>query len=242
MRILTIDFGNTTTKASVFIDGELQGSTLLEVRRAELLIPFIEEYSPEGAISCCVGRNADEFVDDLSAILGFEVDRLDYSTPLPIAVDYRTPKTLGLDRVAAVVGATCETGTALVVDAGTCITLDLVRDNRFMGGNISPGLRLRFRSLNHYTSRLPLVPLEGDIPSFGYDTETAIRSGVINGVLSDIIYAWKEAEALCPGIEVLLTGGDAKLLYPMLQKRGVGVRLAPTLVGRGLERIYLFTH
>ena len=102
--------------------------------------------------------------------------RLSHETPLPIGVEYATPSTLGLDRIAAAAGASLVAEEALVVDAGTAVTLDIVSAIVSSEG-ISPRMRLRFRSLNRFTSRLPLVSATGDIPTFGYDTETAIRAG-----------------------------------------------------------------
>lgn len=238
MRILTIDIGNTAVKGSVFEEGELLESLLLESRDAAALVPLAKRYGAEGAICCCVGQDADEFIGDLGRLLGMEVMRLTHRTPLPVAVDYASPQTLGLDRVAAAAGASLETEAAMVVDAGTAVTIDIVTGNTFRGGNISPGLRLRFRSLNRFTSRLPLVSPSGDIPPFGYDTETAIRSGVVNGMVAEIVSAYRSAQLRYPGLLLLLTGGDADFLAPLISRNGVEPTVAHSLVGRGLERIY----
>lgn len=239
MRVLTIDIGNTAVKASMFEQGSYLASTLLEERRGELLVPFVEQWRPEGCIVCAVGPDADSFTAELREATGLDVMILTHSTPLPIEVVYATPGTLGLDRVAAAAGAVRLSGSALVVDAGTAITLDLVDSRRFLGGNISPGLRLRFRSLNAFTSSLPQVQLEGDLPQFGYDTVTAIRAGVVRGVISDIVFAFEEARRVIDSPELLLTGGDATFLAPLLEGYGLPMRIAPTLVGLGLESIYL---
>lgn len=240
MRLLTIDIGNTAVKGSVFDDETLLGSALAEGRKAEALLPLVAELNPQAAICCSVGNDADEFIGDLKRETGIEVMALDQTTPLPIAIEYGTPGTLGLDRVAAAVGASLMAESALVVDAGTAMTLDVVAENAFKGGNISPGLRLRFRSLNCFTSRLPLVKPAGDLPEFGYDTETALRSGVVNGIVDEIENTFHRGDAVYRGLRLLLTGGDADYLSPLLLKRGLQPEIIHSLVGRGLCEIYKY--
>ena len=238
MRVLTIDIGNTAVKGSVFENGTFLESFLAENRTAEELRPLVEKYRPQGAICCSVGNDADRFLEQMEMITGFPVVRLTHSSRLPVTVEYGTPDTLGLDRVAAAAGAAMMAGDSLVVDAGTAMTLDIVAGGAFLGGNISPGLRLRFRSLNRFTSRLPLVNPAGDMPDFGYDTETAIRCGVVGGIIDEIENTWKRARKSYGGIRLLLTGGDAPFLEPLLRDRGMDPQIVPSLVGRGLEEIY----
>ena len=240
MRVLTVDIGNTAVKGSIFEDGEFLGSALADNRTVRELMPLIEEFQPQGAICCSVGNDAETFVADLERETGLHVMTLDHDTALPIGVEYGTPGTLGLDRVAAAVGAVMITRDALVVDAGTAMTLDIVADGAFRGGNISPGLRLRFRSLNNFTSRLPLVGPADEFPAFGYDTETAIRSGVTMGILDEIKNTYVRAQARYPGIRIILTGGDAPFLETFLTADGLEPMTVPSLVGRGLEEIYKF--
>lgn len=239
MKVLTVDIGNTCIKGSVFEDSKLLDSCLLETREAKLLMPIIEKYSPDGAISCCVGGNADEFVDELETLYGKPVMRFNHKSKLPIKVNYKTFNTLGLDRIAAAVGAVADCKDALVVDAGTAVTLDLVSGGEFRGGNISPGLRLRLRSLNKFTSRLPLVNPNGDTPRLGYDTATAIRSGVVNGIVSEICSTYSDASENLPDLALLLTGGDADFFAPLLEQKGLHPQIDHSLVGRGLEEIFL---
>ena len=100
--------------------------------------------------------------------------------PSGITLGYRTPATLGADRLAAVMGAQSllPHRTVFVIDAGTCITFDLLLSNgHYLGGNISPGLDMRLRAMHEFTARLPLISAEGENPDYGYDTITALRSG-----------------------------------------------------------------
>jgi len=121
---------------------------------------------------------------------------LDENTSLPIQNNYKTPKTLGKDRLAAVIGAyflekeTSKKPT-LVIDAGTCITFDFINTNNskavYEGGSISLGLQMRFKALNHFTAKLPLFEANEKLPNpIGKSTEQALQSGVQFGLLSEI--------------------------------------------------------
>ena len=137
---------------------------------------------------------------------------LDETVPLPITVQYRTPKTLGRDRLAAAVGANfLQPGTdLLVIDAGTAITYELVEaSGTFMGGNISPRLTTRFRALNHFTKKLPLVVEQDEIPLIGTDTETAIQAGVVNGIVYEMDGYIEMLRLKYPNLLVFLTGGHS---------------------------------
>lgn len=240
MRVLTVDIGNTALKGSVFEDGLLLDSILSDEREASALVPLIDKFDPQGCITCCVGEGGDHIVFGIREHFAGPVLRLMPSMPLPVRVEYGTRATLGVDRVAAAVGASLECGAALVVDAGTAVTLDVVAHGAFLGGNISPGLKLRFRALNRFTSRLPLVSPSDDVPSFGHDTETAIRAGVVNGIVAEILAAHEAARREYGDVRLLLTGGDARYLEPLLRKAGGNPQRCPTLVGRGLEAIYVY--
>jgi len=114
---------------------------------------------------------------------------LDEHTKLPLINEYETGSTLGKDRIAAVVGASTvfpETS-VLVIDAGTALTFEFItQTGRYLGGNISPGLFMRFKALNHYTSKLPLLESANDFPLLGRNTNQAIIAGVQNGIIFEI--------------------------------------------------------
>jgi len=151
------------------------------------------------------------------------------------------------DRIATAVGAwsiaqrldnACD---VLVIDAGTAITYDLITaDGCFVGGNIAPGLGLRFKSLHEHTGLLPLVDVEGDAPVVGYDTLTAIRSGVLLGLLGEIKSYISDLKLSHPNLMVFMTGGDGKLLH---QRLGIEEIIHyEHLAAEGLNRIYLFNN
>ena len=97
----------------------------------------------------------------------------------------------------------------LIIDAGTCITYEVIdaRGN-YWGGNIAPGMQMRLRALHEFTARLPLVEAEGEVPGMGYNTETAIRSGVLRGMKYEIEGYIKSMRSKFPHLQVFLTGGD----------------------------------
>lgn len=242
-RILTVDIGNTAVKCSLFEGDELAGVCAFRIMEDAVSLhePELRKLAglADGAICCSVGE-CEELIGLLSHIFGEHLVVMDHSTPLPVVIDYRTPLTLGLDRIAAAVGAmdSDPEGTMLIVDAGTAVTTDLVSAGRFLGGNISPGLRLRFESLNRFTSKLPLVSSAGDVPRFGYDTETAIRAGVVGGLTAEIAALFNEAAEKYDDVKLIVAGGDASLLTERLASRGLDPVMDTAIVGRGLKAIY----
>ena len=156
-------------------------------------------------------RDLTEHEERALASLKFPLLRFSPSTPIPISNRYRTPETLGSDRLAAVIGASSlKPGTdLLIIDAGTCITYEVIdaRGN-YWGGNIAPGMQMRLRALHEFTARLPLVEADGEVPGMGYNTETAIRSGVLRGMKYEIEGYIKSMRSKFPHLQVFLTGGD----------------------------------
>lgn len=239
--LLTVDIGNSSTKASIFEDEEVvfavSGSKIGFDDLRDLMLRF----EPEGTVCCRVGE------DKTGIIAGFQKEKIPFleitpDTALPIEVCYGSRSTLGADRVAAAVGGVLPGDSALVVDAGTALTCDLVIKGSFAGGNISPGLWLRFKALNLYTSKLPLVSPEGDFPPFGHDTESAIRSGVVGGLVSEIIASFKEAQKIEKDIKMVLTGGDAAFLRPLIAREVGNLETVPDAVGLGMVRIYNYNN
>ena len=179
-------------------------------RELEHLPDFCRKYSFEKAIVATVIELGEQVSAQIER-LPFPVLQLDEKTPLPIENLYETPQTLGYDRIAAVVGAWEQFfgKDILVIDAGTCITYEFIdATGRYHGGNISPGLQMRFKALHQFTDRLPHVSREGRRVPMGKDTETAIREGVLKGMKYEIqgyIVAMKHKY---PELLVFLTGGD----------------------------------
>ncbi len=242
-RLLTIDQGNSSAKATVWIGDKEMTSRRFFTMAIEDLLPLLEDYGVESCAYCSVGHTDAKFLETLRRMLDGRLLVLTPSTPMPVKIVYGTRSTLGNDRVAAAVGAArlFPGSGSLVVDAGTAVTIDVVdREGTFAGGNIAPGIRLRFSALHEATKQLPLVEAEGEIPPFGHDTRTAIRTGVVGGMVSEIADAYARAKTEYSCERILLTGNDASILAPLLEARGLPVRIDPNLVGYGLLSIFRF--
>ncbi|MEC9187495.1 MAG: type III pantothenate kinase, partial [Bacteroidota bacterium] len=160
---------------------------------------------------------------------------------LPIQLHYETLITLGKDRIANAVGAhfMYSNTSNLVIDLGTCITYDFI-DNRgvFQGGAISPGMGLRYKSLNQYTATLPLVNPAGSTPKLiGKSTEKSIQSGVENGVLFEVIETINQYKAIFKELNVLITGGDSLLIKSIVEYEKNGIFAVENLTLIGLNQI-----
>jgi type III pantothenate kinase len=162
---------------------------------------------------------------------------LDENTELPIENLYETPETLGKDRLAAAVGANelFPEQNLLVIDAGTAITFDLVSEkNQFIGGNISPGLEMRFKALNHFTGKLPLLSFSDEFDFIGKNTNDAIRAGVQNGMLYEIDRTIDIFNRNYQNLQIIMTGGDSNFFDKKLNY-SIFVHFNLTLIG--LNRI-----
>lgn len=232
---LVIDIGNTHTKTAKFEKGLLLETTRIEKTERFDLHGFIDSMHPDHCIISSVGT-----ADPLTH-LADEKKRtiivLDHQTPLPLKISYKTPETLGRDRMAAAAGAryVCPFCNVMVIDMGTAITIDMVNaEGIYLGGNISPGLQTRFRSLHDYTARLPLLTKESGFPEFGTDTATAIIAGVQQGIIYELNTYIDEYGRRYPACEFILTGGDADFFVNRLKKP---IFVIPDLVLKGLNYI-----
>ena len=160
-------------------------------------------------------------------------------TRLPINNLYKTPETLGKDRLAAVVGAYSlfPGKDILVIDAGTALTIDFVdREGNYHGGIISPGLNMRFRALHEYTKKLPLQAYKDDFEIIGDSTTSAITSGVQNGIIFEVNAYINYFVKKFPQLVNILTGGDINFFVNKIEKC---IFAEPNLVLFGLEKLIL---
>lgn len=244
--VIAVDAGNTRTKVSLFRGMECIESGCSVPDDVGLIYDIVSSACPDGAVCGMVGKSlSPRYLQTLKDMTGGHLLVVTAETRLPIGIDYASRHTLGIDRVAAAAGAADRfPGTAsLVVDAGTAMTLDIIdTDGVFRGGNISPGISLRFKSLHQFTKALPLVGLSGASPTFGHDTETAIRSGVLGGIRSEITDAFLNAQSLYGAKRILLTGGDSDIILDLLNLTPDTVCVDKNIVGRGLVSIYNFNN
>ncbi len=218
---LCIDFGNTNLKATIFQGDRLAQKFLFtESDAITTLQKIIALHNPQKAILSSVINHSKSIDNYLAENTRLTV--LNNQTKLPFLNAYGTPETLGNDRL-ALVAALCKQfphQDSLVVSIGTCITYSfLAKNNAFRGGAISPGVDLRLRSLHEFTEKLPLVQREGHISILGYDTETAIRSGVINGMVAEIEGMIDFYSSQYGKINAVLTGGDAPFFESRMKKK-----------------------
>jgi type III pantothenate kinase len=234
---LIIDFGNTLQKLAVFDGKNLLLKEVFQDLEPDLLNRFIEKNGPfYGIILSSVSNHSLELEKILSRSDKFIL--LDSQTPVPVKNLYQTPDTLGKDRIAAVTGAWSlfPGKNILVIDAGTCITYDMVTKNgEYLGGGISPGIRMRFQAMHTFTGKLPLIEPEDFDKLIGRSTRESLLSGVYNGVMAEIgelirLY-WEKFDDLI----VIITGGDHQFLHNKLK---INIFAVPELVLLGLNDIF----
>lgn len=207
---LIVDIGNSSAKVAVFKEREMLMRKRLSTDLVNDIATIVDEYGVTACALSSVGKTADSIVSAIQRIVPKTL-YVKGTTPTPLICAYQTPTTLGSDRLAAAVGAShCRPETdLLIIDAGTCLTYDYVSaDGHYLGGNISLGLGMRLRALHEHTARLPLVNAVGDMPTIGYDTETAIRMGVLKGMDYEIIGYIRSMIHKHPSACVFLTGGN----------------------------------
>jgi type III pantothenate kinase len=232
---LIIDIGNSSTKVAIF-DGN-EKITIFKTKEfsCEKLEKKLKPHKIDRAIISSVKDTPDYIYDLMSVNISF-VHILSHKSKLPFRIDYDTPETLGTDRIAAIAGAYhyFRGMKILVIDAGTAITFDYLSDNIYKGGNISPGIAMRFKALNQFTGKLPLVSSAEKYTSPGRNTSDAISAGVITGVTYEINEYIRTFEKRHTGYKVILTGGDGEYLK---NKIDFQVTYMPDIVIDGLNYI-----
>lgn len=240
MAKLVIDIGNTFIKMAVFDETDLLGvGSYKAIIEQDLQDLFQAYYITSAIISTVKSETEQPWIEQLQQLT--KVVYFNRDMACGIHNHYRTPQTLGLDRLAAVTGAkSLYPGVDnLVIDAGTCITYDGVdADGNYYGGSISPGLSMRYKALQHYTAALPLVNADAGFNNFyGDDTVTAIRSGVQNGILYEVQGFIQSYSKQAQSLNIILTGGDSVFLDTVLKNSIFAgyIKTEPHLVLKGLN-------
>ncbi|MBW8048863.1 MAG: type III pantothenate kinase [Cytophagales bacterium] len=234
---LAIDIGNTTTKIALFDKNQLV--KFYDNFDLNKIVSFIIEKKVDKAIISSVKKDNEQLLKSVSKHC--EIIELDHRTPLPINNLYETPQTMGMDRLAAVVGANhlYRENNCLVIDAGTCITFDFIdKNNNYHGGSISPGIDVKFKALHNFAVQLPLLKKEiKEIKEFdlvGKNTHDAIESGVINGTIAELQGIISAYFSKFDDLKVILCGGDARFFEKRLK---APIFVVPELVLIGLNKI-----
>lgn len=233
---LILDIGNTLQKLAVFSNKKILLKETFNDLDEDKLAAFISRHGPfHSAILSSVINHAASLeciLQDSAHLMVFTA-----KTPVPLKNMYQTPETLGNDRLAAAAGARSlfPGRNVLSIDAGSCITFDLVTANdEYLGGSISPGIRMRFEALHTFTGKLPLVEPADFHGLVGRTTRESILSGVINGVTEEIRGVIALYQQRYNDLAILITGGDHELLHNNLK---INIFAVPNLVLTGLNEI-----
>jgi type III pantothenate kinase len=234
-RTVCFDFGNTRLKAAIFEDKILTEEFVLDDDKPETLLVQLEKYKPERSILSSVIDHNPSLEEVLKQKTAYH--KLSHLTRLPFTTPVGKPETIGADRLALAAAAVeFHAGkNILAIGLGTCITYNFINKKKeFLGGGISPGMDIRFKSLPVFTARLPLIKETWNFPLIGYDTATNILSGVILGMAKEIDGFIDEYSARYRNFNVLLTGGNSTFFAPLLKKQ---IFADPNLIFKGLYAI-----
>lgn len=240
MSHLVIDIGNSRTKVAIFDDHTLIKNDFIDHLNADQLRVYLQDDTIQQSIISSV---KDE-IETLENLLKNRTDYVRFSADINTSIknEYKTPATLGLDRLAGIIGAKAlyPGKNCLVVDLGSCITYDAIDKNGiYRGGSISPGLNMKLRAMHELTGRLPLIQL-ADFDGFeGNDTETAMLSGVVNGTYSELVGFIEHYTVQYPELLVILCGGDANFFDTRLKNSIFAhtLKTEPDLVLIGLNEV-----
>ncbi len=234
---IILDFGNTFHKVGIF-DGE----KLIRLERYDRLTlskiadVFAEFPQVRNGIASSVVHYPSGIKRFLQHNLHYFIE-LTQLTPLPLINNYTTPKTLGRDRIACAVAASrlFEGVPSLVINAGTCITYDLVTaQNEYLGGAISPGLQMRLKAMHTFTRKLPLIDLQDPGALIGSTTRESMISGAVHGAVAEVLGMIGAYRKNYPNLQVILSGGDMEYLDKLLKIR---IFALPNVVMVGLNYI-----
>lgn len=213
---LILDIGNTFMKIAVFNSDELIFKSKISPEDFTSVFQNLTKEYPdlEFSIISTTGKTPSKLIDQLESKL--QVVHFSHKSKVNFKNNYKTPQTLGLDRIALTAAAAgfYPSQNVLIIDAGTCITYDFLDDkNTYYGGAISPGIQMRFKAMHNFTANLPLIQQPVKTDGFiGKTTQEAMEVGVlksvqyeIDGFISDYLTDYED-------LTVILTGGDCQLL------------------------------
>ncbi len=232
IEVILIDVGNSSVKTTEVMNGKFVNTKVW----SESISSVIAHYHSLPMIISSVKKLSSELLDDNITVLS-------HLSKLPIKLDYDTPDTLGADRIAAAVGAMemFPAENNLIIDLGTCMTIDLIeKDGIFRGGVIAPGLKMRMKSMAHFTDKLPDISAEWEnIKSgeLGKSTKQCLFSGSYWGIIHEINGVLQTLRHDFTSLNTILTGGDA---YFFESKLKAHIFAGSKIVQRGLYRIWKY--
>ncbi|MEP6466381.1 MAG: type III pantothenate kinase [Parafilimonas sp.] len=229
---LCLDFGNTRLKCALFNGDELQKEFVLDDDATSTIENVLSQYKPSKSILSSVINHNAEIETLLASKTKFH--KLTSQSKLSFTTPVGKPETIGADRLALVAAAVYfyPKQHNLIIGLGSCITYNFVNKfHEFLGGSISPGLEMRFRSMQEFTAKLPLVTADSNFPLIGYDTKTNLQSGVILGMAKEMDGIVNEYALRYGNFNVHLTGGDMRFFVPLLKNK---IFANPQLIFKGL--------
>ncbi len=239
---LVLDVGNSYTKVSLFRGEDIIHLSLFKSNEYVNLINeikrIVKEYpNTKKVIVSSVSSEHIELDRFLSENFEFSL-KLNHFTKIPIKNLYKTPETLGKDRLAAVIAANniFPKTDVLIFDAGTALTVDFInKNNEYLGGSISPGIMMRYKALHHFTKKLPELTINSNFDEiFGSTTNEAIISGVQNGIINEVEGFIKKYSKKYPEVKIIFTGGDTFFFEKRLNNK---IFADPNIVLKGLNII-----
>ena len=240
--LLAIDVGNTQIKLAVFEQNNIKIQKIVSLSSWKIEVQNILDFNDliDNIVVSSVGHlDENEFKNITSkAKLNF----ITANSKFPFINSYKTPSTLGADRMVLAAGATLlfPNKNRLVIDAGTCVTYDFVdSDNVYHGGAISPGIKLRYESLHNYTAKLPLLSPEYPDEIIGNSTLQSIHSGIINGIIFEIDGFISSIMDNNDNFIIILTGGDAEFLAKRLKNT---IFANPNFLLESLNQTFQYNH
>lgn len=226
-----LDFGNTDVKVAFFEKGELSS-----VKRYGSDKELFDYWSFDLPVVVSSVRN--KLLESQLMNYFKKLTFIDFNSILPFHNSYETPETIGIDRLCnvAALSGKAGNGSKLSVDFGTCIKFDFLdSNNHYLGGSISPGLKMRFKALNQLTAKLPLIEPTKNPKLIGNTTNESIQSGVQNGIIAEVMGMISQYEERFPKLTVYFTGGDLQN-FDFPQKNNIFVDINLTLIG--ISEIY----
>jgi len=208
--VIIVDAGNTRVKVAVFFNDQIIEINYFQIFDKQKFVDLVFSYGKPPVFVSSVLSD-----DDLNQFIGAEIKftLLSKNFNFPVEIKYETPESLGLDRLAnaSAIQSMQKTGNKVSIDLGTCMKFDFVNEKgEYLGGSISPGLRMRYEALNYYTGKLPLLETSPNIQLIGTNSKDSMHSGVINGMQGEINHFINSYSQHYQGLTFFVTGGDAK--------------------------------
>jgi len=235
---LVLDLGNTNVKWAVLHDDKIIDHEIIFDFSLKTLDQIRVKYPNINHICCATSGIFNHSIAEFCKEFKIKYLEVNHLCHLPIEIDYDTPNTLGPDRIALCVGAHMTMpGNNLIIDMGTCITYDLLINNKYMGGQISPGIYMRLNALYKNTANLPKLNFEIISKDIGKTTKDSILIGVYEGILFELEGIIQKHKLRYPDITIFLTGGDRGFFKKNIKHINF---INPYLLMEGLNYIIAF--